>query len=87
MLADGARIAKTQSAVVLEKLIGQFLFDKAPPEPPNDRQHRISFALRAARWRCSLGWCARVQTHVEGRPVRAVEPRDVRHPPGRGRAR
>jgi len=29
MLADGARIAKTQSAVVLEKLIGQFLFDKA----------------------------------------------------------
>ena len=29
MLADGARLAKTQSAVVLEKLIGQFLFDKA----------------------------------------------------------
>jgi phospholipid/cholesterol/gamma-HCH transport system substrate-binding protein len=29
MLGDGARIAKTQSAVVLEKLIGQFLFDKA----------------------------------------------------------
>ena len=29
MLADGARIGKTQSAVVLEKLIGQFLFDKA----------------------------------------------------------
>ena len=29
MLADGTRIAKTQSAVVLEKLIGQFLFDKA----------------------------------------------------------
>jgi phospholipid/cholesterol/gamma-HCH transport system substrate-binding protein len=29
MLADGARITKTQSAVVLEKLIGQFLFDKA----------------------------------------------------------
>jgi phospholipid/cholesterol/gamma-HCH transport system substrate-binding protein len=29
MLADGGRIAKTQSAVVLEKLIGQFLFDKA----------------------------------------------------------
>ena len=29
MLADGAMIAKTQSAVVLEKLIGQFLFDKA----------------------------------------------------------
>jgi len=29
MLADGGRIAKTQSAVILEKLIGQFLFDKA----------------------------------------------------------
>jgi phospholipid/cholesterol/gamma-HCH transport system substrate-binding protein len=29
MLANGARIGKTQSAVVLEKLIGQFLFDKA----------------------------------------------------------
>lgn len=29
MLADGGRIAKTQSAIVLEKMIGQFLFDKA----------------------------------------------------------
>jgi len=29
MLADGATITKTQSAVVLEKMIGQFLFDKA----------------------------------------------------------
>ena len=29
MLDDGARIAKTQSAVVLEKLIGQFLYGKA----------------------------------------------------------
>jgi phospholipid/cholesterol/gamma-HCH transport system substrate-binding protein len=29
MLGDGGRIGKTQSAVVLEKLIGQFLFDKA----------------------------------------------------------
>ena len=29
MLADGGKIMKTQSAVVLEKLIGQFLFDKA----------------------------------------------------------
>jgi phospholipid/cholesterol/gamma-HCH transport system substrate-binding protein len=29
MLANGGTIAKTQSAVVLEKLIGQFLFDKA----------------------------------------------------------
>jgi phospholipid/cholesterol/gamma-HCH transport system substrate-binding protein len=29
MLADNARIGKTQSAMVLEKLIGQFMFDKA----------------------------------------------------------
>lgn len=29
MLADGGRIGKTQSAVVLEKLIGQFMFSKA----------------------------------------------------------
>ena len=29
MLADGSMMTKTQSAVVLEKLIGQFLFDKA----------------------------------------------------------
>ena len=29
VLGDGGTIAKTQSAVVLEKLIGQFLFDKA----------------------------------------------------------
>jgi phospholipid/cholesterol/gamma-HCH transport system substrate-binding protein len=29
MLADGAKLGKTQSGIVLEKLIGQFLFDKA----------------------------------------------------------
>ena len=29
MLADGGKVAKTQSGIVLEKLIGQFLFDKA----------------------------------------------------------
>ena len=33
MLADGERIGKTQSAVVLEKLIGQFLFSKAQDAP------------------------------------------------------
>ena len=33
MLADGQRIAKTQSAVVLEKLISQFMFDKATSGP------------------------------------------------------
>jgi phospholipid/cholesterol/gamma-HCH transport system substrate-binding protein len=32
-LADGDRITITQSAVVLEKLIGQFLFSKAQEEP------------------------------------------------------
>ena len=34
MLAEGTRITKTQSAVVLEKLISQFLFDKATSGPP-----------------------------------------------------
>ncbi|HJU24369.1 MAG TPA: outer membrane lipid asymmetry maintenance protein MlaD [Casimicrobiaceae bacterium] len=29
MLADGGKITKTQSAIVIEKLIGQLLFDKA----------------------------------------------------------
>ena len=29
MLADGGKLMKTQSGIVLEKLIGQFLFDKA----------------------------------------------------------
>jgi len=33
MLADGGRIGKTQSAMVLEKLIGQFMFDKAAGAP------------------------------------------------------
>ena len=32
-LAEGDRIAITQSAVVLERLIGQFLFSKAAEEP------------------------------------------------------
>jgi phospholipid/cholesterol/gamma-HCH transport system substrate-binding protein len=29
MVAEGGKIGKTQSAVILEKLVGQFLFDKA----------------------------------------------------------
>ncbi len=33
MLASGGRIGKTQSAVVLEKLISQFMFDKASEGP------------------------------------------------------
>jgi phospholipid/cholesterol/gamma-HCH transport system substrate-binding protein len=35
MLADNSRIAKTQSAMVLEKLIGQFMFDKAASGMPS----------------------------------------------------
>jgi phospholipid/cholesterol/gamma-HCH transport system substrate-binding protein len=35
MLADNARIGKTQSAMVLEKLIGQFMFDKAASGAPS----------------------------------------------------
>ena len=34
MLANGDRLKLTQSAVVLEKLIGQFLFDRAAEAPP-----------------------------------------------------
>ena len=33
MLADGATVTMTQSALVLEKLIGQFLFDRAAQAP------------------------------------------------------
>jgi phospholipid/cholesterol/gamma-HCH transport system substrate-binding protein len=33
MLAEGDRITKTQSAVVIEKLISQFLFEKAQESP------------------------------------------------------
>ena len=34
MLADGGKVTKTQSGIVLEKLIGQFLFDKAATGGP-----------------------------------------------------
>ena len=33
MIAEGGSITKTQSAVIIEKLIGQFLFDKASQAP------------------------------------------------------
>ena len=33
MITDGGKITKTQSAMVLEKLIGQFMFDKAAGGP------------------------------------------------------
>ena len=48
MLADGGEIAKTQSAVVLEKLIGQFLFDKARAEAANDAAPQVRRCARAA---------------------------------------
>jgi phospholipid/cholesterol/gamma-HCH transport system substrate-binding protein len=35
MLADGDAVQLTQSAVVLEKLIGQFLYDRAAETPAN----------------------------------------------------
>ena len=47
MLADGGRIAKTQSAVVLEKLIGQFLFDKAASGGAQMKRMRSRRALAA----------------------------------------
>ena len=34
MLENGDRVLITQSAVVLEKLIGQFMFDRAADAPP-----------------------------------------------------
>jgi phospholipid/cholesterol/gamma-HCH transport system substrate-binding protein len=38
MLAAGATITKTQSAVVLEKLISQFMFNKAAESPQAPEQ-------------------------------------------------
>ena len=37
-LKDGDKIAKTQSAVVLEKLISQFLFSKAAEPSPEQKK-------------------------------------------------
>jgi phospholipid/cholesterol/gamma-HCH transport system substrate-binding protein len=50
MLANGDRIAKTQSAIVLEKLIGQFLFDKAAsgPAPASGTPANAANAANAA---------------------------------------
>ena len=49
MLADGGKIAKTQSAMVLEKLIGQFLFDKAASGPPAPMSGNAAPAQGAAQ--------------------------------------
>ena len=59
MLADGGRIAKTQSAVVLEKLIGQFLFDKALAEARQMTIEMRPAAVAARRGALALlGGCA-----------------------------
>jgi phospholipid/cholesterol/gamma-HCH transport system substrate-binding protein len=58
MLADGDRIGKTQSAIVLEKLIGQFLFDKAasgPAAPATGNAASVSPNGNAARPNGSSG--------------------------------
>ncbi len=56
MLKDGDRIAKTQSAVVIEKLIGQFLFDKSVRRRSQEMKamKRIAIALAVA----ALAGCA-----------------------------
>ena len=48
MLADGSRIGKTQSAMVLEKLIGQFMFDKAASGAPTPGTAAAGAATGAA---------------------------------------
>jgi hypothetical protein len=75
MLNDGDHIAKTQSAVVIEKLISQFLFDKAHKEAPANEFFRSQHRIDARR---DLRAAGRVRgLAVARRPVRAVEPRDV----------
>ena len=62
MLADGGRIAKTQSAVVLEKLIGQFMFDKASASGSagaNERSTSHRDGVAHAQPRSLLGGAAR----------------------------
>ena len=72
-------IAKTQSAVVLEKLISQFLFDKASAGAGSEEmtKHR---SLLGTLVLAVLAPAARRLRHdaVERRPARAVQSRDVR---------
>ena len=76
MLADGGRITKTQSAVVLEKLIGQFLFDKATSGARQMTKNvRVVAALAAARSCCRA---APARPAALDDPFEAVQPRDVR---------
>lgn len=36
VISDGGKISKTQSAIVIEKLVSQFMFDKASSDTGND---------------------------------------------------
>jgi phospholipid/cholesterol/gamma-HCH transport system substrate-binding protein len=49
MLKDGDRIGKTQSAVVIEKLISQFLFDKASGGAGAEAATPVTSAEKPAR--------------------------------------
>ena len=73
MLADGGKITKTQSAIVLEKLIGQFLFDKAAPEAANEvtRGQAVPGAWCCMRARCA-GDARRLRD--DDGPRRAADP-------------
>jgi phospholipid/cholesterol/gamma-HCH transport system substrate-binding protein len=80
MLPDGGKIAKTQSAMVLEKLIGQFLFDKAATSGDSRRgasersmsiRRAIHHAAALAVAASLLAGCA--TTPSRRRPVRADE--------------
>ncbi len=62
MLDDGARIGKTQSAVVLEKLIGQFLFDKAAA---GARQMRALARMAAVAAVALVAGCASTPSNVD----------------------
>jgi len=48
MLANGDRIAKTQSAIVLEKLISQFMFDRAASDGGGGAATAAPFTAGAA---------------------------------------
>jgi phospholipid/cholesterol/gamma-HCH transport system substrate-binding protein len=38
MIAGGSKLAQTQSAIVLENLISQFLYNKASDGAPSDKK-------------------------------------------------
>jgi hypothetical protein len=86
-LAAGDTIAQTQSAVVLENLIGQFLTGKAADAgAAADGGVEVSIARRlhgALAWRCMLAaGCATVPAGTApaepGRPLGSLEPQGLR---------